>query len=359
MRARLGHGVVTDDGSADSRTRKARLKAALPRILLVARYVLLVAVVAFAIFYFATQWQKVSAVITHISLGALTGSFAIMIIGMLAGVMSWVTLLNGLGHPVPLPRGAQIMLVGQLGKYVPGSVWAYVMQMELGREHGIARARVLVASLYAAGIGVVSSLVLGAFALPILSGSHPQLLWLLALLPVGLVCLHPRVMTWLSDLVLRIFRRPPLEHAVRYSTILRSVGWALLSYVAYGFHLWALVEAGVALTPTAIILFSGALSLGFTASLFAFLLPSGVGVREAVVIGVLSALLPVVQVSAISLVSRAMFTAGDLLLAGAAVIVAIVMRRRLRREDAVYAEYADVAAEDDPDGEHRRTITAR
>lgn len=325
---------------------KTRLKSALPRILLVARYVLLAVVVGFAVYYFVTQWGTVSKVISHIPVGGLVGSFVVMILGMLAGVMSWVTLLNGLGHPVPLARGGQIMLVGQLGKYVPGSVWAYVMQMELGREHGIARARVLVTSLYAAGIGVVASLVLGAFALPSVLSTHPELAWLFVLLPIGLICLHPKVMTWLSDLVLRIFRRPPLEHAVRFRTIAAAIGWALLSYVLYGAHLELLVAHHGGFQPLQVLLLAGGISLGFTASLFAFLLPSGVGVREAVVIGVLTLAMPLAEASAAALVSRAMFTAGDLLLAGAAVIVAMVMRRRLRRADIDYAEYADVAAED-------------
>jgi MFS family permease len=217
------------------------------------------------------------------------------------------------------------------------------MQMELGRQYGIARARVLVTSLYAAGIGVVASLLFGALALPSLAQSHPELLWLFVLLPIGLVCLHPRIMTWLADLALKIFRRPPLEHEVRFATILKAVGWALLSYGLYGVHLWLLSTGD--LTAWDLVMLSAALSLGFTLGLFAFILPSGVGVREAVMIGMLSLVMPVGEASAISLVSRGMFTAGDLLTAGAAALVAFLMRRSLHRDDVRSAEYVDVASQ--------------
>jgi uncharacterized membrane protein YbhN (UPF0104 family) len=322
------------DGSTASRSRKlAHLFTAL-------RYILLVVVIVFAVVFFARQWSQITEVIAHIPVGASVLSFVVMMIGMVANVLSWVTLLNGLGHVVPFPRGAQIMLVGQLGKYVPGSVWAYVMQMELGRQYGIARARVLVTALYAAGIGVVSSLILGASVVPTISADQPALAWLYLLLPIGLVCLHPRVMTWLSNLTLKLFRRPALEHRVGFGTILAAVGWSLLSYVLYGVHLQLLVGDAAPASLLTVIMLGGALSLGFTASLIAFVLPSGAGVREAVVIAVLATLaVPLVDASAMALVSRAMFTAGDLLLAGAAVVVVIVMRRRLRATDTATSEY--------------------
>ena len=326
---------------SEARGARARLKAALPLTLKITRFVLIAAVIVFAVWYFVRMWGPVSVAIGQMNLMWVIGSFLVLLAGLMLTVLSWTTLLNGLGHPVPTLRGSQIMLVGQLGKYVPGSVWAYVLQMELGREHGVARARVLVTSLYAAGIGVVSSLVFGALALPQIAQGHPALLWLFALLPVGLVCLHPRVMTWLANLALRVFRRPPLDDEVRISTILRAVAFSLGSYLLYGLHLWLLTDGSISISQ--IILMTAALSLGFTAGLFAFVLPSGVGVREAILIGLLGLIMPTAEASAISLVSRGMFTAGDLLMAGIAAIAAAAFRRRLHQSDVRDAEYPDVA----------------
>ena len=306
----------------------------------IVRWVLIVAVVGFSIWYFASVWDSVLPALLRMNPGWVALSAVALLAGLIANVIAWSTILHGLGHPVPFIRSAQVMLVGQLGKYVPGSVWAYVLQMELGRQYGVARARVLVTSLYAAGIGVVSSLILGAFSLPRIAAGHPTLLWLFLLLPVGLICLHPRVMTFLANLALRVFRRPPLEHRVRFSTIAQAIGWSLASYLLYGVHLWLLTDGDVPFSD--VLLFAGALSLGFTAGLFAFILPSGVGIREAVLIGLLGLVVTTGDASAISLVSRGMFTAGDLLTAGIAAIAAFGLRRRLHRADVARAEYEDV-----------------
>jgi hypothetical protein len=306
-----------------------RLKAALPKVILILRYLLLAAVVCFAVYYLASQWAGVSAALATISPLSLLISFGLVLAGLCAGTMSWVSVLNGLGERVPVPRAAQVVLVGQLGKYVPGSVWAYVMQMELGRQYGVSRARILVTALYAAGIGVVSSLVLGALALPVVLNGHYELLWLFVLLPIGLVCLHPAVMTWLASLVLKLFRWPPLDHRVTFSVVGRSVLWSMLSYVCYGLHLWLLVNSLVDPDLGTLVLLTGAISLGFTVGLLAFVFPSGVGVREAILIGAMTLLLTVSQATAISLVSRLLFTIADLVAAGVAVIFVLILRRRL------------------------------
>lgn len=311
---------------------KKHIIALVRRALVVLRYVLIVVIVGFAVYYLVTQWQAVGEAIRQVAPLSLGLSFVLVIAGLACGTLSWISILNGLGPRVPLIRAAQVLLVGQLGKYVPGSVWAYVMQMELGRQYGILRPRVLITALYAAGIGVVSSLLLGALALPVVLNGHEAFLWLFLLLPVGLVCLHPRIMTFLASVVLRIFRRPPLDHRVSFRAVIVSLLWSLASYVCYGMHLWILVNSLVNPAFTDLVLMTGAIALAFTIGLFAFVFPSGVGVREAILVGAMTVFLTVSEAAGMSLISRVMFTASDLLAAGIAMLFAVLWRRRIARE---------------------------
>lgn len=325
--------------------------------LTILRYALLVTVIGFAVYYLVSQWGAVSEAIKVIAPASIVLSLVAVAVGVGFGTLSWIIILNGLGARVPLLRGAQILLVGQLGKYVPGSVWSYVMQMELGRQYGVARPRVLITSLYAAGVGVVASLILGSLALPLLINEHPQLLWLYLLLPIGLVCLHPKVMTLLASFVLRVFRRPPLDHQVSFGTVAGALGAALASYFCYGIHLFLLVNSLVDPDFSNFILITGAMAIGFTVGLVAFLLPSGLGAREAVLIGALTILLTLPEAVAMTVISRAMFTLTDLAAAGAAAIAVVIMRRRLRAEGSFNIEQApfDDAIERGADTEEAAT----
>ena len=292
---------------------------------LVVRLALLALVLGFATYYLARQWNEVGAALSEMSPLYLGLSMLVVLAGLVVITLAWVTLLNGLGPRVPIAKGAQIALVGSLGKYVPGSLWAYVMQMELGRASGVVRSRVLIASLYAAGIGVVASLLLGSLSLPLLV-SRPEVLWLFALLPPGLICLHPKILTAMASFILKLAKRPPLTHTVSGVTVAKAMGWTLLGYLLYGLHLWLLAGSMVTWDLTVLLLVTGAVSIGFTVSLLAFLLPSGVGVREAVLIAAMSLVMSQAQAAAVSLVSRLMFTAGDLMAAGAAALVAVALR---------------------------------
>ncbi|KRA22237.1 hypothetical protein ASD65_17190 [Microbacterium sp. Root61] len=295
-------------------------------------------IIGFAVYYLISQWDEVSQAVKLIAPASLVASFALVVAGLIFGTFSWLAILNGLGPRVPILRGAQILLVGQLGKYVPGSVWSYVMQMELGRQYGVARPRVLITALYAAGVGVVASLILGSFALPLMIQDHSQLLWLYVLLPIGLVCLHPKVMTWLASLALRLFRRPPLDHEVSLMVVVRSLSAALAAYICYGLHLFLLVNSLVDPDFGTLVLLTGAMSIGFTVGLVAFLLPSGIGAREAVLVGAMLLLLTLPEAVAMTVVSRMMFTLADLAGAGVAALAVLVMRRRLATEGSIDVE---------------------
>jgi len=294
----------------------------------VVRWALIILVVGAASWQVIRQWDEVQQALETVQPLTAIVSFGCVILGLVAGTLSWQTLLDDMGPRVGVVKGAQVCLVGQLGKYVPGSVWAYLLQMELGRRYGIARARVFAASLFAAGVGVVASLLLGVAALPVVLDGNRELLWLYLLLPLGLLCLHPKVMTWLASLVFRVLRKPPLDHTLRRRVVARSLGWAMTSYAFFGLHLWFLANGLVDPGPSVVLLCIGTIAIGFTAGLFAVFLPSGIGVREAVIVGALATVMTVGQATGLAVASRLIFTVGDLTIAGIAALVAVIARRR-------------------------------
>jgi hypothetical protein len=337
--------AVTDASTTQPAPNGAR-RLSRSLLLTVGRWALIVLVVAAAAWQIVRQWGQVSQTLHTIHPVSAAVSFVAVLLGLVAGAMSWQALLDDMGDRVGPARGSQVCLVGQLGKYVPGSVWAYLLQMELGKRYGVGRARVFAASLFAAGVGVVASLVLGVAALPVVTQGHRPLLWLFLLLPIGLVCLHPRVMTALASFVFRVLRKPPLAHKLSYSAVARSFGWALASYSFFGLHLWLLANSLVNPGVSLIILCAGTIAIGMTAGLFAVFLPSGVGVREAVVVAALATVVSSGQATGLAFASRTIFTVGDLLVAGIAAVVAVVVRRRA----ASRAPLADgVVTADTPD----------
>lgn len=296
------------------------------------RTILVVLVVVAAVWQLWTNWEQVAHTIAQLQWHRSLLSFVAVIVGIAFSTLSWQILLDDLGKPIGVGRGAQIFLVGQLGKYLPGSIWAYVLQIELGRKAGLARARVFAATIFSVVIATVAALFAGALAIPRLVASDERLSWLpwlYLILPFALVMLYPPVLTAIVRFGFRILRRPRPDHPVTLRVVLAALAFAVGSYVSFGVHLWLLADTREGLTLSPLALCIGTMAIAMLAGLVFFLLPSGVGAREFVIIVALAPLVGVGAATAYAAVSRVMFILADLVTAGSAAGLAVISRRRL------------------------------
>ncbi|WP_157944048.1 lysylphosphatidylglycerol synthase domain-containing protein [Blastococcus atacamensis] len=320
--------ATTDPGPSERTTDEG---AALPTgssggLLVWVRRVVVVVVVALATVQVVREWSEVSATLADLQVVPVLLSFLAVSVGVLLGPLVWREALAAVGSQVRIPDAAKIYLVGQLGKYVPGSVVAFLLQMELAKSAGITRMNGFIASLVTAGVAVVTSLLAATTAVPALIRNEPSLLWLFLLLPVGLAMLHPTPLTFVVQKLLVLLRQRPLEQRLTGRALARATGSSLLIYVAYGLHLFVLVSSLGSEWPMGaglgLVLCIGTMGMAMTAGLVAFVLPSGIGARELVVVGALAAVLPYGQALALAIVSRVMFTVVELVFAGVATLVA-------------------------------------
>lgn len=298
--------------AAAARTRRTRL-------LRLVRLGLGLAAVAFLAVAVAGQWGKVRSQLGSVSVPAIGLALVLVMLGMGASMLAWRALLADLGNRLPLRAAARVLFLGQLGKYIPGSVWAVVGQTELARDYGVPRKRGIVAALAFNVLALVTSLLVALLGLPVLAGADAPgwVRWLPALLPLGLVCLVPSVLSWLCGLALRLFRREPLEEAFSWRGSLVAAGWMVVNWVLMGLHLWAL---GVDLGGSArglLLPAVGGFALAWVAGYLVVVAPAGAGAREVLLVVALAAQLPGGRAGALTLavVSRLVLTAGDVLAA--------------------------------------------
>lgn len=317
----------------------AKKKTWKTRLLSVFRIVAVVAIVYFLVATTITQWGQVSATFRALSWTALILSTLAALGGIGANMMAWRAALADLDHRIPVRTAAPIALIGTLGKYVPGSVWAYVVQMELGRRAGVPRTRAFLASLVGTGIGVTVGLLIGVLGLPTAfeaaSAAEPQhrvvgqvaFYAAIIALPFALVCAHPKIMTMLIGLVLRLLRRPRLDTSMSWRGTLETAGWATVAFVCFGTHLWLLAQTQTAQGFSGWARSFGVMALALSVSLFVVVAPSGIGVREFLVAVALTGFgVSYGTAYAIALASRLIFTFGDVAAAG----LAAIFVRRLR-----------------------------
>jgi uncharacterized membrane protein YbhN (UPF0104 family) len=279
------------------------------------RLVLALAALGFLGYGLAANWDDTTAAVARISPWAVAGAFAAVLAGQFFMLLAWRQVLAGLGSPLPVRIAGRIMFVGQLGKYIPGAIWAYAAMMDLGRDHGSPPRRTFACISLALVINLGVGIAVAAATLATQEVVR-QAWYLLLLLPVIAICLHPKVLTWGLNLALRLARRDTLDTVLPGRTVLIAVGWTTVGWLVYGLHTWALSGRW-----DLYVVATGAYAFAWATGLLTVLVPAGVGVREGALVLVLHPIIGTGAALAVAVVSRLAFTLADLTAAGLAFLL--------------------------------------
>src|SRR5919198_3805077 len=161
-------------------------EAAAPRWRRALRLAVLAVIVVVVAAVIAGQWRSVRPLLGRLDPATVGGAAAAVFGGIYATFLSWRAVLADLGAPLPVAGGMRVFFLGQLGKYLPGSLWPAMTQMELGRDYKVPQrasgAAVVVFMLMVVGTGL-----LVAVPLVLLTGGDAarRYGWIAAGLPPG------------------------------------------------------------------------------------------------------------------------------------------------------------------------------
>lgn len=290
------------------------------------RLAVLGVVVAGGAFLVWRETDDLGAAVSRLNAGRMVLAGVAAVAGTVLIERIWAALLGGLGVRADPRDAAGVFFTSQLGKYLPGSVWPVLVQMEFGRRWGAPRRVTLGANVLLLGVVTASGIAVGAVLLP---WSSPDGLtrywWLLVLLVPLLLGLHPRTVPAVLDWLLARLGRAPL--GIRLSTrgLVAALGWAVAAWVVLGVHLALLMTAYDDVGPIELAAAVGGMALAWAAGIAFIPAPAGAGVREAVLVLTLGPIVGTTPAVTVALASRVLLLVADVLLAGAG---ALLHRRR-------------------------------
>lgn len=243
--------------------------------------------------------------------------------------------------PVPVAEAVRVHCLSWLLKYVPGQVGSAVNKVAWASSRGLSRTLVLITFVYENAFLLIGSLVPPMLVLLVtgavdLSGSGSASTWLLAALSalVPLIALTSRpVFSRLTNvLARRVLKRSEVPHEYFLSggqafwyqvqfllpRIVNGAGLAIIAAVVVD----APADTWVPLACAYIV--AGAVGI------LAVFVPSGIGVREAVLVLLATPYLPAEQAIVIALVARLLATLADGLVAGLYGILTLGIRTKER-----------------------------
>lgn len=294
----------------------------------VLRRVFALAVVVGIVLVLWKQWDEVVRSLQAVSPWTLLTSLLIGMVATAVPAVVWRDLLAVQGYRVGALNTARTFFLAQLGKYVPGGIWALVAQVDLARDLGVPARASATATLLTLALSILAGLLAAGLTLPLaLPGLVVGYWWVFLLLPVLLILLIPRVVSWWSDRIFRLMRRPGPTFQMTWGVVLRTTALQFVSFGLFGLHFALLVQQLGEGGPSLWLLSTGTFALGWIAGLLVVFAPAGAGVREGVLVLGFASLLPAAGVLTVALLSRLLLLVADVLLAAISVGAARLARR--------------------------------
>jgi len=273
-----------------------------------------IAGLGFAVFAIVRSWDEISAAQFAPRILAVAGIVAIA--GMATVGLNWIRIIRLAGGQARVRHGLQWYFVGQLGKYIPGGLWAVLGRGELATRGGVART----IAYTSVGISLVTTYAAaaatGALLIAFGSSTASARIWWIALsiatVAAATLGLSEPVVRRVNTLVRRFGLSTQLP-STSPATTLTAMALTMPAWIAIG-TATALVgtSLGFSVDIRQVIV---ATSYSWLAGFLVIPVPGGLGVREAAFI----ALYPgaTQEASAIAVIARVVFVLVDL--TGAAV----------------------------------------
>jgi uncharacterized membrane protein YbhN (UPF0104 family) len=298
-----------------------------PRLVRVLTALVLCTVIGFLAYRILANLEQIRAFSWHMRPTTLALSVGLEVGVFAAGTFVWRTIVARFdAEPVAFRTLLRIWSGSTLGRYVPGVIWQFAIGFGLANRHRVSPTLLLTSLSVHMGVTLAAASLIAAALAPAFGPT--SLLWPGCVLLVALAAIHPRCIDGARRLLARIIRRelPAWHGSYRDGLVLLALN--LASWLVYGTAFWlllgSLAEMPFATLRDAI----GIHALVFVAGYVAFVVPAGLGVREAALALLLGPYFPAGVAAAVAAFTRLWTIAAEL----ATCVVSLVLAPRDERE---------------------------
>ncbi len=279
-------------------------------------FVLTLAVIAALTYYIYENIGEIRRYQFHFEWVLMIAGFFSSLAGYLLMFLVWERLSRCFGLAAPRTRAARAFFMSQLGKYVPGKVGLILVRMDAYR--GYSRRTVALATGIEYVLNFASACILVLFStLFVRSGLPCMVRWLAAaMLTVMLVALWPPFLKAVANMMFKLLRRPPVDTVPSYGSILMLVLMYMMVGLLFGLSLFLVLNSLSSLSMEYYLPVTGTYWAATLIGMAALFAPSGIGVREGVLMVVLPSFVPEPTVIVGAILIRLVMTTAELSLAG-------------------------------------------
>ena len=239
----------------------------------------------------------------------------------LASLWHYLTMLTDCS--IKWSKAVTAYLYSILGKYIPGKVFMLLARIPAYEEEGKSIAKVTVCFFLeniCTLLGAAFLFLLSLFFFP--NDLLKQYQWGAVLLVAAFfVCIHPKVINFFLSYVEKWLKKDNLRIPITYGQMLKVVGLFVCNWIIAGLGFYMLSSSIYPLPWSQFLYAAGIFGVSCIIGILAIFAPSGIGVREGIMVMGLSLVMPSEYAVIISIVSRLWMSVSELILIGAAFLI--------------------------------------
>ncbi len=299
-------------------------------LLKICKILFLILVAAFLVRFFYRNYDDFRNLDVRINWGVFAVSilfyFAYKL--TLASLWHYITIQNQCA--IRYRDAVSAYLYSILGKYIPGKVFMLLARVPAYKEANVQLRRVTVCFF----LENMCTLLGAAFLFLISLFFFPNELlndykWItVGLIVLFFICINPRIVNFFLKYVEKLTKMQDIQLSISYGQMLKIVLLFILNWLVAGVGFYMLTCSIYPLPPSQLLYAAGVFGLSCIIGILAVFAPSGIGVREGIMLVGLGLVMPEEYAMIVSILSRLWMTVAELLLIG--IVLVINKLRKLR-----------------------------
>jgi hypothetical protein len=285
----------------------------------------IIAAFGFMAYYLISNWSRLDHYDWQLNYYYLIASMIMVWLYLLGPVIIFKLIFKHIAdHDFSFPTMFKIFNLSFIGRYLPGKLWSVVGIVYYTSEYGISK-RVAMAGVIINEVCFKSSGLLLGLLYFAYSGAYPIMKYMaLVLIVVGLIAIHPRILQPILNYLLKLLKKDQLRLNITYSTILGYFFLYLIFWSIYSLSFYLLIQAISPVHIASPLKFLAILPLAWTVGYLAIFIPGGVGVREGMLVALLTSYITPEIALVIALAQRLISTAVE----GINALISLLIKKR-------------------------------
>ncbi len=251
-------------------------------------------IVFLIIFFLAKQlldnWQQIKDYQFSFNYFYLLLSSFLLALGFVSMTYIWQLILKILEPALRLSfwQVIKIYLTSEISRYLPGKIWPILGKIYLIKESSASKKNLLAGSLLNSVLSLAATFTLGLVFISFSLGniSHFYYYISLAVMVVIFIVVHPKIFYFLFNSLLKRFKKIEIakENFISYQNVIKITSLYLASSFIRAFAFFWFVKSITAVSFSQMPAIVGAFALSTALGVVAVFTPSGLGVKEGMLV---------------------------------------------------------------------------